>query len=117
MMHEIVYIESRTHTDRQFVMDMTLLARQKSGETCAVISEAHVEMHALSHRRGVDVSRVLFSNPSSTQQAREILESLVRFGSCNLVIIEGFLGLMTPSFLLLIEDLASQTETSILLAR
>jgi len=117
MMHEIVYTESRTSTDRAFLMDMTLLAHQKSGGTCAVLLDAHTELHAVSQRRGVDVSKVLVSSPDSLRQAREIMESLVRSGVCSLVIVEGFPGLMTPTFEATIENLAKQTNTSILLAR
>ncbi len=117
MMHEIVYTESRTSVERSFLMDVTLLAHQKSGGTCAVLLDAHTQLHEVSRRRGVEVSKVLVSAPDSLRRAREIMESLVRSGTCSLVIIEGFPGIMTPSFAAKIEELASLTETSILFAR
>ena len=117
MMNEIVYTQSSSYESRGFLIDMTLLVHQKSGGTCAVISEVHTELHATTRNRGVDVSRVLFSCPDSTQQAREILESLVRSGTCSMIVVEHFGKLMTPAFEATITDLAKQTSTSILLAR
>ena len=117
MNNEIVYTESRTSNERRFLIDMTLVAYQSKGHTCAVLSEAHVELPETSKRRGVDVSRVCFSNPSNLKQARDILEVLVRSGAVGLVIVEGFAGLLTPLYENLITNLADKTGTSLLFAR
>ena len=117
MIHEIVYTESRTSNERRFLIDMTLAAYQSRAMACAVLSEAHVELPETSKFRGVDVSRVCFSNPDNLKQARDILEVLVRSGAVGLVIVEGFAGLLTPSYENLITNLAEKTGTSLLFAR
>lgn len=68
---------------------------QKIGGTCAFIDAEHALDIQYAERLGVKISDLLISQPDSGEQALEIVDSLVRSGAVDLVIVDSVAAL-TP---------------------
>ena len=68
---------------------------QKVGGTCAFIDAEHALDVQYAQKLGVDVKDLLLSQPDTGEQALEIVDSLVRSGSVDLVVIDSVAAL-TP---------------------
>jgi len=68
---------------------------QKLGGTCAFIDAEHALDTAYAQKLGVNLQDLLISQPDTGEQALEIVDSLVRSGSVDLVIIDSVAAL-TP---------------------
>src|SRR5437870_4700379 len=68
---------------------------QKLGGTCAFIDAEHALDVAYAQKLGVNVNELLLSQPDTGDQALEIVDSLVRSGAVDLVIIDSVAAL-TP---------------------
>jgi recombination protein RecA len=67
---------------------------QKLGGTCAFIDMEHALDPAYAHRCGVDVERLLISQPDMGEQALEITEALVRSGAVDVIVIDSVAALV-----------------------
>ncbi|MBE7419812.1 MAG: recombinase RecA [Ideonella sp.] len=68
---------------------------QKLGGTCAFIDAEHALDTGYAQKLGVNLQELLISQPDTGEQALEIVDSLVRSGSVDLVIIDSVAAL-TP---------------------
>jgi recombination protein RecA len=68
---------------------------QKTGGICAFIDTEHALDTAYAKRLGVDTGNLLLSQPEYGEQALEIVETLVRSGALDLVVIDSVAAL-TP---------------------
>lgn len=86
-------------SDRLFVMETVVALHQARGGVAAVIS-AHANSVDSHLRRcdGVDASKVLFSRPTTLQQAGEVIECLARSGAVSVIVVEGYDWLMEDIF-------------------
>jgi recombination protein RecA len=67
---------------------------QKLGDTAAFIDMEHALDPAYASRCGVDVDRLLISQPDMGEQALEITETLVRSGAVGVVVIDSVAALV-----------------------
>ncbi len=68
---------------------------QKAGGTCAFIDAEHALDTDYAQRLGVDLSRLLVSQPDNGEQALEICDTLVRTGAVDVVVVDSVAAL-TP---------------------
>jgi recombination protein RecA len=68
---------------------------QKKGGVCAFIDAEHALDPEYATRIGVDISNLLVSQPDNGEQALEIVESLVRSGKVDIVVVDSVAAL-TP---------------------
>lgn len=68
---------------------------QKLGETVAFIDAEHALDHTYASNLGVDMSKVLLSQPDNGEQALDIAETLVKSGALGLIVIDSVAAL-TP---------------------
>lgn len=68
---------------------------QKTGGTCAFIDAEHALDMQYAQKLGVNVQDLLLSQPDTGEQALEIVDSLVRSGSVDLVVVDSVAAL-TP---------------------
>ncbi|MEX0934128.1 MAG: recombinase RecA, partial [Candidatus Paceibacterota bacterium] len=68
---------------------------QKAGGICAFIDAEHAMDPEYSARLGVKIDELLISQPDTGEQALEIVESLVRSGNIDLIVIDSVAAL-TP---------------------
>ncbi len=68
---------------------------QKRGGTCAFVDAEHALDPEYAKRIGVKINDLLISQPDNGEQALEIVESLVRSNSCDVVVIDSVAAL-TP---------------------
>ncbi len=68
---------------------------QKAGGVCAFIDAEHALDTVYAKNLGVDVDNLLVSQPDYGEQALEILETLIRSGAVNLIVIDSVAAL-TP---------------------
>jgi recombination protein RecA len=68
---------------------------QKKGGICAFIDAEHAMDPEYSQRLGVKISELLISQPDNGEQALEIVESLVRSGKIDVIVIDSVAAL-TP---------------------
>ena len=66
---------------------------QKLGGTCAFIDAEHALDTGYAQKLGVNLSDMLISQPDTGEQALEIVDSLVRSGSVDLVVIDSVAAL------------------------
>ena len=66
---------------------------QKAGGVCAFIDAEHALDVAYAKNLGVDVDNLLVSQPDFGEQALEILETVVRSGAVDLVVVDSVLHL------------------------
>ena len=68
---------------------------QKQGGTCAFIDAEHALDTSYAQKLGVNLSDVLISQPDTGEQALEIVDSLVRSGAVDLIVVDSVAAL-TP---------------------
>jgi recombination protein RecA len=68
---------------------------QRAGGTCAFIDAEHALDMAYGKKLGVDVNNLLLSQPEFGEQALEIVETLVRSGALDVIVIDSVAAL-TP---------------------
>jgi recombination protein RecA len=68
---------------------------QKKGGVCAFIDAEHALDPEYSKRLGVDINSLLVSQPDTGEQALEIVESLVRSGKIDVIVVDSVAAL-TP---------------------
>jgi recombination protein RecA len=73
----------------------TIAEAQKKGGVCAFIDAEHALDPEYAKRIGVDTSSLLVSQPDTGEQALEIVESLVRSGKIDVIVIDSVAAL-TP---------------------
>ena len=62
---------------------------QKQGGTCAFIDAEHALDTSYAQKLGVNLNDVLISQPDTGEQALEIVDSLVRSGAVDLIVIDS----------------------------
>jgi recombination protein RecA len=67
---------------------------QKLGGTCAFIDAEHALDTSYAEKLGVNVQDILISQPDTGEQALEIVDSLVRSGAVDLVVIDSVAALV-----------------------
>jgi recombination protein RecA len=67
---------------------------QKSGGTAAFIDAEHALDPSYSERIGVDLNKLLISQPDNGEQALEIVETLVRSNAVDLVVVDSVAALV-----------------------
>lgn len=67
---------------------------QKSGGTAAFVDAEHALDPAYAKRLGVDIEKLLVSQPDSGEQALEIVETLVRSNAVDLVVVDSVAALV-----------------------
>jgi recombination protein RecA len=67
---------------------------QKLGGTCAFIDAEHALDTAYAEKLGVNLQDILISQPDTGEQALEIVDSLVRSGAVDLVVIDSVAALV-----------------------
>ena len=67
---------------------------QKLGGTCAFIDAEHALDTAYAQKLGVNLSDMLISQPDTGEQALEIVDSLVRSGAIDLVVVDSVAALV-----------------------
>jgi recombination protein RecA len=68
---------------------------QKQGGTCAFIDAEHALDTGYAQKLGVNLGEVLISQPDTGEQALEIVDSLVRSGAVDLIVVDSVAAL-TP---------------------
>ncbi len=67
---------------------------QKQGGTCAFIDAEHALDTAYAQKLGVNVNEILISQPDTGEQALEIVDSLVRSGAVDLIVVDSVAALV-----------------------
>ncbi len=67
---------------------------QKAGGTAAYIDAEHALDPAYSKRLGVDVDKLLISQPDSGEQALEVVETLVRSNAVDIIVVDSVAALV-----------------------
>jgi recombination protein RecA len=70
---------------------------QKAGGTCAFIDAEHALDPVYAEKLGIDVKNLLISQPDTGEQALEIVESLVRSGAVDLIVVDSVAALVPKS--------------------
>lgn len=70
---------------------------QKQGGTCAFIDAEHALDPVYAKAIGVDTDNLLLSQPDTGEQALEIVESLIRSGAINLIVVDSVAALVPKS--------------------
>ena len=70
-------------------------AAQRAGGTAAFVDAEHALDPAYAKRLGVDIDQLLISQPDTGEQALEIVETLVRSGALDIVVVDSVAAL-TP---------------------
>ncbi len=73
----------------------TIASAQKEGAICAFIDAEHALDVYYAKNLGVDIDNLLVSQPDFGEQALEVLETLVRSGAVDLVVVDSVAAL-TP---------------------
>ncbi|MFX5332304.1 DNA recombination/repair protein RecA, partial [Acinetobacter baumannii] len=68
---------------------------QKQGGTCAFIDAEHALDTSYAQKLGVNLNEVLISQPDTGEQALEIVDSLVRSGAVDMIVVDSVAAL-TP---------------------
>lgn len=70
---------------------------QQAGGVCAYVDAGHQldTEHAVA--AGVKLDDLLVSQPDTAEQAAEIVDTLVRTGALDLVVVAGFVGVMADT--------------------
>ncbi|PCJ97567.1 MAG: recombinase RecA [Zetaproteobacteria bacterium] len=67
---------------------------QKNGGTCAIVDAEHALDPAYAKKLGVDVDNLLISQPDAGEQALEIVDTLVRSGAIDVLVIDSVAALV-----------------------
>lgn len=73
----------------------TIASMQKQGGVCAFIDAEHALDIQYAKALGVDISSLLISQPDTGEQALEVVDSLVRSGAVDLIVVDSVAAL-TP---------------------
>ncbi len=68
---------------------------QKIGGTCAFVDAEHAQAPQYAQKLGVNLNELLISQPDTGEQALEIVDSLVRSGAVDLIVVDSVAAL-TP---------------------
>jgi recombination protein RecA len=71
--------------------------RQKTGGVCAFVDAEHALDPQYAKKLGVDIDELLISQPDSGEQALEIVDTLVRSGAVDMVIVDSVAALTPKS--------------------
>ena len=72
----------------------TIAQMQKLGGTCAFIDAEHALDTSYAQKLGVNLNEVLISQPDTGEQALEIVDSLVRSGAVDLIVVDSVAALV-----------------------
>jgi recombination protein RecA len=76
-------------------LTLSIIAQaQKQGGVCAFIDAEHALDPLYAERIGIDIKNLLISQPDTGEQALEIVESLVRSGAVDLIVIDSVAALV-----------------------
>ncbi len=67
---------------------------QKNGGTCAIVDAEHALDPGYAKKLGVDVDNLLISQPDAGEQALEIVDTLVRSGALDVLVIDSVAALV-----------------------
>ncbi|WP_024538439.1 recombinase RecA [Comamonas badia] len=67
---------------------------QKQGGTCAFIDAEHALDTSYAQKLGVNINDILISQPDTGEQALEIVDSLVRSGAVDLIVVDSVAALV-----------------------
>ncbi len=70
---------------------------QKKGGVCAFIDAEHALDPVYAEKIGIDIQNLLISQPDTGEQALEIVESLVRSGAVDLIVVDSVAALVPKS--------------------
>ena len=70
---------------------------QKKGGVCAVVDAEHALDPMYARKLGVDLDELLISQPDTGEQALEIVDTLVRSGAVNVVVVDSVAALTPKS--------------------
>lgn len=70
---------------------------QKKGGVCAFVDAEHALDPQYAKKLGVDLNELLISQPDTGEQALEIVDTLVRSGAVNLIVIDSVAALVPKS--------------------
>lgn len=73
----------------------TIASMQKLGGTCAFIDAEHALDVGYAQKLGVDISQLYISQPDNGEQALEIVDTLVKSGAVDLIVVDSVAAL-TP---------------------
>lgn len=88
----------------------TIVTAQTAGRIVAILDIAHTLDLAAAKEAGVNVERLLVSQPDTMPQAAEIAETLVRSGAIEMLVV---LGKMSTRPLARVRECAARTGTEI----
>ena len=71
--------------------------QQKQGGVCAFVDAEHALDPQYARKLGVDIDELLISQPDTGEQALEIVDTLVRSGAVNMVIVDSVAALTPKS--------------------
>lgn len=71
--------------------------QQKAGGVCAFVDAEHALDPQYAKKLGVDIDELLISQPDTGEQALEIVDTLVRSGAVNMVIVDSVAALTPKS--------------------
>ncbi|MGB5864661.1 MAG: recombinase RecA [Sulfitobacter sp.] len=71
--------------------------QQKAGGVCAFVDAEHALDPQYARKLGVDIDELLISQPDTGEQALEIVDTLVRSGAVNMVIVDSVAALTPKS--------------------
>lgn len=87
-----------------------IAAAQNAGRVVCVVDMARVFLPSSAHAAGVDMPRLLVTQPDDEGQAFEVMESVVRSGAVDVLAV---LGGLHPVFAARIRSIAGRTGTEI----
>lgn len=67
---------------------------QKAGGTCAIVDAEHALDPGYARKLGVDVDNLLISQPDAGEQALEIVDTLVRSGALDVLVVDSVAALV-----------------------
>ena len=73
----------------------TIASAQKEGKTCAFIDAEHALDPIYAGKLGVDINKLLVSQPDTGEQALEIVDALSRSGAVDMIVVDSVAAL-TP---------------------
>ena len=93
-----------------------MLTAMQDNALCMVVDADHTFDLDAAKRAGVDPAKILISEPSSTDQAAEIIETILRTGTIRLVVVLGFESLLTGDKAATFASLSRTLGTTVMFA-
>ena len=75
----------------------TVAEEQKKGGVCAFVDAEHALDPQYAKKLGVDLDELLISQPDTGEQALEIVDTLVRSGAVNMIVVDSVAALTPKS--------------------